>query len=305
MADTTYQEIPIAQLRESPLNPRKHFDVEKLKELTASILANGIHTPLLVRPVNAHFEIGAGHRRYRAARAAGVDVVPALVRPMTDEQFLELLNFENLEREDIHPLEEADGYRILMQKAGHSVESIAARVGKSVKYVYDRVKLLALTPEVRKLFLENRITAGHAILLARLSPKDQARAIDPNEMALFQHENLLWGPDEDERRAAKREDPLLGKKATSVRELQGWIDQHVRFDRASVDPMLFPETVATVTAATEKAEKVVQVTHNYHVQDEARDPKERIYGPMSWKDARKKPLRRDDHWRDRGRARPR
>jgi len=102
-----YQVVPLADLHESKRNPRKHFNAEALAELAASIAAKGVLTPLLVRPNAAGYEIAAGHRRYRAAKAAGVDQVPAIVREMTDTEFLEILTIENLQREDVHPLEEA------------------------------------------------------------------------------------------------------------------------------------------------------------------------------------------------------
>jgi ParB/RepB/Spo0J family partition protein len=172
---STFQVLKLAQLHESPLNPRRHFDPAKLQELTESVRQHGVRTPLLVRPNGDGYEIGAGHRRFRAAAAAGLVEVPAVIRPMTDVEFLELLNFENLEREDIHPLEEADGFRTLMAQAGYDVARIAERIGKSTKYVYDRVKLLALIPAAQQLFRDGAITAGHAILLARLKPADQAR----------------------------------------------------------------------------------------------------------------------------------
>jgi len=285
-----YQVLQLRKLHEAKLNPRKHFDAEALKELAASITAKGVLTPLLVRPNAAGFEIAAGHRRYRAAKLAGVDEVPAIVREMTDTEFLEVLTIENLQREDVHPLEEAEGYRLLLDKGGCDVARISERVGKSVKYVYDRMKLLSLTKDAQQLFLEDKITAGHAILLARLKPDDQKRAIDPNERgAVFEAEDSLWDPAEsDTRRAAKKADPYAGLKPVSVRELQGWIDQHVKFDRAVADPMLFPDTVGAIAAATEAAEKVAQITHSYYVQKEARDPKERIIGPRSWKSADKK-----------------
>jgi ParB/RepB/Spo0J family partition protein len=288
----TFAVVPLEQLHESPLNTRKTFDAAKLAELTESIRVQGVITPLLVRSNAEGYEIASGHRRFRAAAAAGLESVPAIVRPMTDEQFLEVLQIENLLREDVHPLEEAAGYRLLLDsRKGYDVARIAERVGKSVKYVYDRIKLLALIPKAQELFLEDRITAGHAILLARLKPDDQKRALDPGVgRALFTIEDTLWDPEASEtRQAARKADPYAGMKPRSVRELQGWIDEHVRFDRAAADPVLFPETVGAIQAASEAAEKIIQITHDHYVQESARDPKERIYGPRSWKRADKKP----------------
>jgi ParB/RepB/Spo0J family partition protein len=279
----TFRNIPIALLREAAQNPRQHFDPKKLEELTASIKAHGVRTPLLVRPnANEHegYEIGAGHRRYRAALAAGLAEVPAVIRPMGDTEFLELLTFENLQREDVHPLEEAEGYRALIRsKGGYDVAKIGERVGKSASYVYDRLKLLELTPPAQKLFRDGKLTAGHAILLARLSPADQARAIGKpghGGSPLFEYENALWTPEE----ARGTEENL---KPISVRELQAWIDENVRFDPATVEPLLFPETALTLAAVQEKAEKIVAITHEGGVGGVAKG--EKTYSPWEWKRA--------------------
>jgi ParB/RepB/Spo0J family partition protein len=276
-----FQYLPLADLRESPLNPRKHFDPAKLAELAASIKAKGVLTPLLVRPVakGAAYEIGAGHRRYRAANIAEIDQVPAVVREMSDTEFLELLVTENDQREDVHPLEEAAGYQALMTKAGYPVERIAERVGRSVKYVYDRVKLLQLTKEAQKLFLAGHMTAGHAILLARLSPADQERAIEEHG-ALFTDEHLLFTPEEEEKLEVDDEP----RKPRSVREFAGWIDEHVKLDATQADPMLFPEMVQTVQAAAEEAEKIVRITHEIMTPEDAKDGQKLILG-RSWKRA--------------------
>lgn len=213
VTDTVFQVIPLAKLHESPLNPRKRFDPKKLEELTASAKEHGIRTPLIVRPNADGFEIAAGHRRFRAASAAGLATVPAIVRDMTDDEFLELLNFENLQREDVHPLEEADGYRTLMEKSGHDVDTIAAKIGKSVSYVYQRLKLADLTAKVREAFLEEKITAGHAILIARLQPKDQVEAL-------------------------KATTPHWQDQPWSVRQLASWIQSRIVMDltKAPFDP---------------------------------------------------------------------
>jgi ParB family chromosome partitioning protein len=215
--DARFEILPLVRLHESPLNPRKHFDEKKLDELTASVKAKGVQTPLIVRPNANGFEIAAGHRRYRAAKAAKLAAVPVFIKPMTDEEFLELLNFENLLREDVHPLEEADGYRTLMEKSGYDVPAIAAKIGKSVAYVYARLKLADLVAPGRKAFLADEITAGHAILLARLQPKDQAAALKA-----CIREAWVDGPD--------RANADRVRAAISVRELGAWIQANVHLD---------------------------------------------------------------------------
>ncbi len=284
MTASAFQLIPIAELHESPYNPRKTYAQAPLAELALSIKEHGVLTPLIVRPysgVGGGFEVGAGHRRLRAAQAAGLGQLPCVIQDLSDHAFLELLNIENLLREDIHPLEEADGYRLLMDPRrglGYTVDQVAAKVGKSVSYVYQRLKLADLTPALRKEFLAGTITAGHAILLARLTPKQQAMVADRDAGGLFTHERLLWDPDSKD----ESDDPV---KAVSVRELAAWIDEHVKFDaaQAPVEAQLFPETAPAAQVLAE-AQKVIPITHAYMVPPTARDGV-RVFTERSWKRA--------------------
>jgi hypothetical protein len=175
---------------------------------------------------------------------------------------------------------------------GFDIDVLAGRIGRSRKYIYDRVKLLDLVEPACTLMLEGRITAGHAILLARLSPAQQLRALAVGkhngygslEGALFEEEERLWSPDEREDvSAVRKKDPYHGMKVRSVRELDAWIDQHCRFEPlAAVNQELFPATIAAV----ETAEKVVSITHNHHVDPDAKEgSSERIFSTASWKRA--------------------
>ena len=286
------QSIPIEKLHEHPENPRKHFDEGHLEDLAASIREHGILTPLLVRPNGgASFQVIGGHRRYRAALRAEVAELPAIVRELDDRTALELLVLDNLQRDDLHPLEEAKGYEALMKQAGYDVQKIAERVSKSTKYVYDRVKLLQLTPEARKIFLDGEITAGHAILLARLNSTDQERAIGSADANTWKLGGLflpdLGKDDYLELELDEEDDEGLRhhRKAVSVREFESWIAREVRFRPEEVDlPNLFPETAAALEAAEEEELKVIKITSEYRVPDGARD-KERTYGFQSWKRA--------------------
>lgn len=275
--------VPIGELHESPLNSRKHYDQVLLEELAAS-LKQGQLTPCLVRPraKGEGYEIGCGHRRYRAAKLAQLPSLECIVRPMDDKRFLEILTIENLQRDDLHPLEEAQGFVALIKGAGYDIARIAERVGRSTKYVYDRVKLLQLTAEVQKLFLDGRLTAGHAILLARLAPADQKRAIGNPKVDSWR------GPDGGLFRNEQVDDELDlkdARTARSVRELQSWINDNIRFKPEALDPFLFPETAQVLAEAKEEDEKVVHITHDFRVPDGARDEKQRTYGEQSWKRA--------------------
>jgi hypothetical protein len=140
------------------------------------------------------------------------------------------------------------------------------------------VKLLQLTKEAQQLFLEGKITAGHAILLARLKPKQQERALDPGEQAVFQQEDLLWDMTENFGTPFRRATPD-SVKPRSVRELSTWIDRNIRFDPKKPDPMLFPEAAAEL----KDAPKVVAITYLSYIPDQAREG--RTYFPQSWKRA--------------------
>lgn len=273
--------LPVADLREHPAN-RKRFDAARLEELTASVKEKGILNPLLVRKNGKGYEVLAGARRLRAAVAAGLAEVPAIVRELDDREAIELLVVDNLQREDVHAMEEAEGYRLLHEKHGYPVEKIAAKLGKSVAYVYGRLKLCALTEDARKAFLADRITPGHAVLLARLKPEDQARALDPDNRALFEEEYVLFRDDLVEGGAGEVEEPERVKVRT-VREFQAWIDERVRFDVEAVDQMVFPETAEVLEAATEEEAKVLAITANYQVPPEARAGK--TLCRTSWKRA--------------------
>jgi ParB/RepB/Spo0J family partition protein len=146
---------------------RKHFDKVELDQLAKSIKKVGVLSPILARPVNGHFEIVFGERRFIAAKLAGLTAIDVSVRTLSDEQVLEVQLIENLQREGLHPLAEAEGYEQL-QGYGHSAEEIADKLGKSKAYVYGRMKLLALGPAAREAFYRGELNASTALLLARI-----------------------------------------------------------------------------------------------------------------------------------------
>jgi ParB/RepB/Spo0J family partition protein len=146
---------------------RKHFDKAAMAELAGSVKAHGVLVPVIARPANGHFELVAGERRYLAAKQAGVAAINADVRTLTDEQVLEIQLIENLQREGLHELAEAEGYEAL-QKLGHSAEEIADKVGKSKGYIYSRLKLCGLVKASRTAFYDGKLTASTALLLARI-----------------------------------------------------------------------------------------------------------------------------------------
>jgi len=170
--------IPLDRLHESPSNPRKTYG--DISELTENVRAMGVLQPVLARPHpkhEGHYELVFGSRRYRAAKAAGLGQLPAMVRTMGDVAVAEAQLVENCHREDVHPLEEADAYRALHEDHGYPVDELAAKVGKSKGYVYGRMKLCRLSDGARKAFVAGQLSASTALLVARIpDPKLQDEA---------------------------------------------------------------------------------------------------------------------------------
>jgi ParB/RepB/Spo0J family partition protein len=165
-----FEQIALERIDENPRNPRKYFDTVKLHELADSIREHGVVEPILVRPKGDRFEIVFGARRFRASKLAEQTTIPAIVRTMEDVDALETTVIENLQRADVHPLEEAEGYEQLLEQKDrkYTVDDLAAKVGKSKAYVYARLKLLALCKEARAAFYEGKLTASTALLVARI-----------------------------------------------------------------------------------------------------------------------------------------
>ena len=187
--------VPISQVESYSGQPRKHFDEESLQELADSITEHGIIQPLTVRKLSSgYYQIIAGERRWRAARLAGLQEVPVIVMEADDRKAAELAMIENLQREDLNPMAEAAGFQSLIETYHMTQEEAAQRVGKSRSAVTNALRLLGLSPSVRKLVEENKLTAGHARALVPLSPSLQesaANAIIAGGLSVRQTEALV------------------------------------------------------------------------------------------------------------------
>ena len=206
------QEIPLSLLMESSTNPRQHFAEDDLNELAETIRKSGVFQAILARPKKERLEIVFGARRYRASLLAGKETIPALVREMSDAEVLEAQLVENLQRRDVHPMEEAEGYKrlLLLTEPIYTVEQIAAKVGKTPAYITTRLKLTELCDEVAAAFYQNHIGVGHALLLAKLPPDQQQAGLK----ACFKE--MYTSSDDKPARI------LL-----PVRNLQFWIDSNI------------------------------------------------------------------------------
>ena len=226
--------LPIEQLRAGRYQPRRHFDQDAIDDLTQSIKEKGILQPLLVRPLDdGDYEIVAGERRWRAAQAAQLHEVPVIVRSMDDREALELALIENLQRQDLSPLEEAEGFRRLMEEFSHTQEELARVLGKSRSHVANMMRLLGLPEPVRDLLERGSLTAGHArALLTAENPVELAEQVVSQGLNVRQTEKLAQSP-------AKTAKPKLPKveKDTDVialeRSLSNLIGLHVTIDGAS------------------------------------------------------------------------
>ena len=187
--------LPIAKVEAYRKQPRKQFDEASLQDLADSIRRHGILQPLTVRKLSSgYYQIIAGERRWRAARMAGLTEVPVLVIEADDRKAMELAMIENLQREDLNPIEEAEGYQVLMSLYNMTQEETAQRVGKSRSAVANALRLLNLCPPVRAMVEDGRLTNGHARALLPLSPALQettAATILKNDLSVRQTEQLV------------------------------------------------------------------------------------------------------------------
>jgi ParB family chromosome partitioning protein len=166
--------VPITKVHANPDQPRRTFDYTELRDLAKSILTKGIIQPLIVRPDpknEGDFQIVAGERRWRAAQTARLDVVPVVLRDLNDLEVLEIGIIENIQRADLNPVDEANGYHQLMEKFGHTQEKLSEALGKSRSYLANSMRLLNLPNAVQDMMIDGRLTAGHARALV---PADNA-----------------------------------------------------------------------------------------------------------------------------------
>ena len=188
---TGVREIEVGRIRPNPLQPRKNFDGDALSELTASIAERGVLQPILVRTVDDGFEIIAGERRWRAAQKAQLHQIPAIVRDFDESATAEIALIENIQREDLNAIEEAEGYRQLISRFGHGQDGVAKLVGKSRSHVANLLRLLGLPNTVQEMLLRGDISMGHArAILTAPEPEVLAQEIAKNGLSVRQAEKL-------------------------------------------------------------------------------------------------------------------
>ncbi len=192
-AERALKTVSIERLKPGRLQPRHRFEEEELEELAASIRENGILQPILVRPAagGEGYEIVAGERRWRAAQRAPLHEVPVIIRALDDRQALELALVENIQRQDLNAIEEAEGYRRLIDEFGHNAEGLARHLGRSRSHVANSLRLLALPASVKAMVEDGRLTAGHArALLTAPDLERLARRVAAQGLSVRETERL-------------------------------------------------------------------------------------------------------------------
>lgn len=228
-----YDMVPLSQIRQNPNQPRKQFKPETLNELILSIKEKGVLQPILIRKVASGFELVAGERRLRAARDAGLETIPAVVRNITEAEALEMAIIENVQREDLNPIEVAEAYTTLGTDFGLSQEEIARRVGKERPTVANYMRLLKLPLEIRKSIVEETITMGHAKALLTIQPEPLMRAayrrIVSKNLSVRQAEELARKITEKRDKSTKiKEDNLSPDMRELIGQLQRILGTRVR-----------------------------------------------------------------------------
>ena len=201
------REIEIGRIRPNPAQPRMHFDEEGIAELAESIAERGVLQPVLLRPDGDNFQLVAGERRWRAAQRARLHAIPAIVRDIDDSTSAEIALIENVQRQDLNAIEEAEGYKKLITSYGHTQEELAKLVHKSRSHIANLLRLLDLPPVVKQMLLQGDISMGHArAVLTCEDPENLARQIADQGLSVRQAEAL-----------AKRGRPAADAPASKVR----------------------------------------------------------------------------------------
>lgn len=246
-------EISLDEIRQNPYQPRKTFDNKSLKELSESIKENGVFQPIIIRKSVNGYEIIAGERRFRASKLAKKKTIPAIIREFDEAQMMEVAVLENLQREDLTPLEEAQAYEMLQKNLGLTQAEVSKRLGKSRPYIANYLRLLTLPQKTKRLLQRGELSMGQARTLLGLKDKDSiddlARKVVKNGITVRQLESLVAKLNEKEKKPKKKsikksafiratESQLTDKFGTSVNITEGKKGNgHLAIDFASTDEL--------------------------------------------------------------------
>lgn len=220
-------EIPVSEIRPNPYQPRKEFDRKALEELADSIRTHGIFTPLLVRKGVCGYDLIAGERRLRAAKMADLETVPAIAVDFTEEQMMEISILENVQRENLNPIEEAAAYDSLIRKLGYTQEKLAERVGKSREYCANIMRLLKLPVEVQTMVVDRKLTMSHVRPLLGLKNDDQiydaAQDVLKKKMSVREVEQYVkdLNGEKKKEKVIREKDPMINDLENRMKEKLG------------------------------------------------------------------------------------
>ena len=224
----TVEKVSVNQIKVNPFQPRKIFDEAALAELADSIKEHGVLQPIILRKKGKLFEIVVGERRFRASKAAGLREIPAVIRGFSDQQMMEIAILENLQREDLTPIEEADAYQNLMENLSLTQEQLAFRLGKSRPHIANHIRLLSLPEVVREMISSNKLSMGHGRALLGLKQKkiipSIADKVIKESLNVRQLEALVQRMNEDVSRETSkttRKDIFIEEKESQLREYFG------------------------------------------------------------------------------------
>lgn len=215
--DSDIVEIPLTEIRSNPYQPRKEFDEQSLREFADSIKEHGVIQPIIVKKSIKGYEIIAGERRTRASKMAGKETIPAIIRDFTDQEMMEIALIENIQREDLNPIEEAEALAKIIESNNMTQEEAAKKFGKSRSYITNILGLLSLPEKTKKYVREGKISMGHARVLSKLSDPDQinslADLIIEDGLSVRETEKLTSAEDMPKKNKIKRE-PVYNARHT-------------------------------------------------------------------------------------------
>jgi ParB family chromosome partitioning protein len=273
-ADSALREIAVSQIVSNPFQPRKNFKPQDLKELQESLQTSGLLQPITVRPspkAANRFELIAGERRLRAATSLGWEKIPAVVKDLTDQEILTLALIENLQRSDLNPIEEAEGYDQLISKFGHTQQSVATMVGKDRSTVANVLRILQLPVAVRQLLTEGQLTAGQARPLLGLEDVSRITALAREIVAKglsareVERQVRLTGPEQP--RSTRGRPKKADVRSAEIKSLEQSVRKHFQTD---VEIMVKKGNRGTVSVSfyspddLERVLEIMGVTNNPH-----------------------------------------
>ena len=256
------QNVPVGAIDANPLQPRRLFDRNALEELAQSIRANGIIQPLVVRKAGDRLQLVAGERRWRAAKLAGLDTVPVVIQQISDEHLLEITLIENIQREDLNPIETAIAFERLGRELSLSAEEIGRRTGKDRSTIANTLRLLQLPVEIQQMVIEGRLSAGHARCLLKLTNSDRQK--ETARKAVEQD----WSVRQLERTTAKMTEGAAEGKDGKPPEEAAALDPNVK---AAI--MEMERVLSTKVRIVEKAKNKGRIEIDYYSADDL----DRIY----------------------------